>query len=135
MQVDDVIGMVVRHDDRVEADRRGGPEQRQQPRQRPVAEIERHPEPVVLEQEPAARTTRFGPGATAAQDHHPAIHPSIVSRLDCDLRRAARLIRASAILLPPTAREHHVDADDSSASRKRTPTGDTCGRMDVFEPP
>jgi hypothetical protein len=49
VQVDDVIGMVVRHDHGVEADRRGGSEQRQQPRQRPVAEIERHAEPVVLE--------------------------------------------------------------------------------------
>jgi hypothetical protein len=49
VQVDDVIGMVVRHDGGIEADRRGGSEQRKQPRQRPVAEIERHAEPVVLQ--------------------------------------------------------------------------------------
>ena len=81
VQVDDVIGMVVRHDDRVESGGRGGAEVREQPRQGSVAEVEHDPEPGVLEQEAAARATRLGPRAAAAE-HHQAARHRVGSRLN-----------------------------------------------------
>jgi len=50
MQVNDVIWMVMRSDDRVQAGSRGRPQEREQPRQGSVTEVQRDAEPVVLEQ-------------------------------------------------------------------------------------
>ena len=65
MQVNDVIWMVMRRDDRVQAGSRGRPRSASQPRQGPVTEVQRDAQPVVLEQESAARSTRFGPGTAS----------------------------------------------------------------------
>src|SRR4051794_1523010 len=79
MQVNDVIRMVMRRDDCVQAGSRSGPQEREQPRHGSIAKVERYAEPVMLEQESAARATRLGPGTAAAKNHHSSVHPCILT--------------------------------------------------------
>jgi hypothetical protein len=96
VQVDRMISMAMRHDDRVDPVGHRRAEQCQQSRQRCVAKIENHPEPVVLQDEPDACPASLRPRATAAQDHEPTAH-------GCSLSWATR-IKVSVLTLEAKAR-------------------------------
>jgi len=103
MQVNDVIWMVMRSDDRVQAGSRGRPQEREQPRQGSVTEVQRDAEPVVLEQESAARSTRFRPGTAATENHHSTLHPCILPAADSPHGRASCAPAATAGSKPSSA--------------------------------
>ena len=74
VQVDHVVGVVVADDDRVEPVRLGRAERGEQPGRGAVAQVDRDPRAVVLQQEPGTGPVRLRPRAAAAEHGQLAVH-------------------------------------------------------------